>query len=87
MEAISDVTIEPCTKSRFIQPYRVRYKQVSYSVVTSLEQCTTLGVVTAFVRNVGMYLWCCNSGSRQRYKHDGRIENKAANLVPSALCA
>ena len=33
MEAISDVTIEPCTKSRFIQPYRVRYKQVSYCVV------------------------------------------------------
>ena len=28
MEQIEDVSIEPCTNSKFIQPYRVKYKQV-----------------------------------------------------------
>ena len=29
MEQIEGVSIEPCTNSKFIQPYRVKYKQVS----------------------------------------------------------
>lgn len=28
MENIEDIRIEPCTKSRYVQPFRVLYKQV-----------------------------------------------------------
>ena len=38
MEQIEDVSIEPCTNSKFIQPYRVKYKQVSSELLQQKQQ-------------------------------------------------
>ena len=42
MEKIEDVSIEPCTNSRFIQPYRIKYKQVRHKQYDSNLNCWLL---------------------------------------------
>ena len=49
MEQIEDVSIEPCTNSKFIQPYRVKYKQVS-SELLQKQKSNYLVVSTLCVR-------------------------------------
>ena len=56
MDNIEDVRIEPCTKSKFVQPFRVLYKQVSTHVYVL---CTLARFFLILPQNGKEALWDC----------------------------
>ena len=60
MEQIEDVSIEPCTNSKFIQPYRVKYKQVSSELLQKqIKLFSCFYSLCSHAQNGQQKLWDC----------------------------